>query len=116
MNILRFLFLILTYVAQDAMASGLTLADYEAKKDALPTIAYITGVGQGLLYANAWLRLRNQPRICCQPDRLTLFPNNLISLIDTQIKRHSTDQPYPSMATVEVILLDALIVSFPCEK
>ena len=107
--------LLLVY-AVSARAGDMTLSEFQANKAQVAVISYVNGVGQGYLYANALLISQGKPAIYCQPVDLTLIGFNYMRLIEAEAKRTSTVREYRSDTSVEMILLNALRVNFPCGK
>ena len=101
---------------QVAHAASFTVAMFQATKEQDSTLWYVTGVGQGYLYANSQLTFEGKQPIYCQPINLTLVGLNYAKLIESEIKRPSTAQPYRSEVSIEVVLLSALRATFPCIK
>jgi hypothetical protein len=80
---------------------------------------YISGMGEGILWANAEATRKKNP-LYCDPDKLELVADNYIGMIDVQIRKISQ----PGGATkaeldgiaVGVLLLNGLKETFPCKN
>lgn len=79
--------------------------------------AYLDGVGNGWLWANAKLESKKQPLLFCVPSTLRLTADNYLGLIDAKIKAARGAQGgLNEKAPIELILLTALEEAFPCKK
>lgn len=103
-------------ISSSSFADTLTLSSFQSTKDTSEIQFYINGVGVGYLYANALLQVKGKDLMFCQPAGLTLIGANYISFIESEVKRPSTGKPYQGNDQVEVILLNALRVNFPCKQ
>lgn len=79
---------------------------------------YISGIGEGLLWANSEETRRKTP-LYCMPEKLELVTDNYVALIDGQIKKLSqrggaTKAELDDFA-VGVLLLNGLEATFPCK-
>ena len=101
-----------------AFANNLTLtvSIFQRTKDNPIVISYISGVGQGYLYANTRLLMDGKSRIYCQPIGLALIGKNYIQLVETEVQRPSAGHIYSENTAIEVVLLNALVTNFPCDK
>ena len=86
---------------------------YENTKRANPDIArlYLTGLSEGILWTNAALEIRLQPRLFCPPKTLSLNSENFSALLDSEFA--SNDRPLKSTA-IGLVLLKGLMKAFPC--
>jgi hypothetical protein len=102
----------------------LSVKDYRAtltvgnKSDVAELKFYISGMGEGIIWANAEAARRKTP-LFCEPDKLELVADNYLGFIDGQIKRLSqpggaTKAEVDSMA-LGVLLLSGLEETFPCK-
>ena len=94
----------------------LTVSIFQHTKDNPIVISCIGGVGQGYLYANTKLLIDGKPRIYCQPTGLALIGRNYIQLIETEVQRPSPGYKYSEKTAIEIVLLNALVTNFPCDK
>lgn len=101
-----------------ALANDLTLtvSIFQRTKDNPIVMSYISGLGQGYLYANTKLLMDGMPRIYCQPIGLALIGKNYVQLIETEVQHPSSGHVYTEKTAIEVVLLNALLANFPCEK
>lgn len=104
------------FLSLSAEAKRMSLADFQKGKDQAVMIYYINGVGQGYLYANAYLLSEGRPPIYCQPMGLTLIGFNYLLLLESEIKNPSIAGAYPDDTPVEAILLNALLKNFQCNR
>lgn len=75
-------------------------------------ILYISGVGDGYLFANASVKSeRKVQSLYCQPSSLSLNGYNYKNILDDELKsgRYSSDTP------ISVVLLRGLQRTFPCK-
>jgi hypothetical protein len=70
----------------------------------------VASTEQGLLHANAYLVSKNEPRMYCQPAKLTLTPQQLIEMLRKGAK---TDARLANLP-VAFVILQVLIDTFPC--
>lgn len=73
---------------------------------------YIIGVAKGYEWANVVLTTSNRLPLFCQPDKLLLNRHNY----EAMVKRESTRREYPENTPIEIILINALVATFPCQK
>src|SRR6266853_5212443 len=57
-------------VATGAIADDLTVGEYQKYRDEPRIRSYLSGVFQGIHYANSLLELELKPRLYCPPDKL----------------------------------------------
>lgn len=93
-------------------SATLYVSDYEELKvkEPAPTRLYVSGVGEGIFWANTLLGRVDTP-MYCQPERLGLGPANYMDILEKQLERreHKTkDVP------IEMVLLEGLMETFPC--
>jgi hypothetical protein len=102
-----------------APAFSLPLKAYKVarKADSIESLQnYISGVGNGLLWANSALQVDNKEPLFCNPD-LALNEDNYLALLDRQIKDGMpTKSGWRDDDPIEIILLRALQRTFPCRK
>ena len=85
------------------------VSDYERLRSTQSFQAYITGVGQGLQWANYQLKREGNAPVYCIPDGAT-EPDPLL-LLDTALKQAD---PNLTDERVEKLLLHTLATRFPC--
>jgi hypothetical protein len=95
--------------------SEITFSVYDKVKNDKDFEYYITGVGVGYVYANVELQLNNRPKLYCQPNSLSLGPDNYRSILDEEIKFQSKMRDIPAIVSLETLLLRGLIRTFPCK-
>lgn len=78
--------------------------------------AYLDGVGNGWLWANARLDAKKQPRLFCVPTNLFLRAENYIGLADSKIKSARAQGELNDRYPIELIILMALEEAYPCQK
>jgi len=99
-------------------SAAYTIKDYEQFKDVDLFKMYLTGVGQGFAWANAYLYDAKQLQLFCQPELLSLGVDNYKRIIDDELARRRKE--YMKMAggkgaPIEFILLSGLKRTFPCK-
>jgi hypothetical protein len=73
---------------------------------------FVSGREQGLLVANSYLvTIRHEKPMYCQPDRLTLMPEQIIDML----RRESAADPTLAGLPVEDGILLTLVREFPCQ-
>ena len=65
---------------------------------------YLTGVGEGLLWANAQLKAQKSTPFFCDPDDVSLTTTDYLSIVDSETKQPYVQPEYP----VELLLLKGL--------
>ena len=75
---------------------------------------YVTGLGNGLFWANTALQAREQPPLFCLPPKLSLDGPMIKSLLDQEIANPASGNPYPDDKPIEIIMLKSLMARFPC--
>jgi len=93
-----------------------TVKDYVRYKETQTFAIYITGVGDGFLWANAELITRKQKPLYCQPGKLTLQADNYLEILDRKMKDHEFVEHIPSYFPLARVLLEALQETFLCDK
>ena len=75
---------------------------------------YVKGAGDALLFSNGYLDSEGQKKLYCQPNKLSLGPENYINILEEEIKLTPDVQKvdYP----VSLLLLWGLQRVFPCSK
>jgi hypothetical protein len=88
--------------------------DYDRLKDTTWFKIYINGVGAGFERVNAYLNEVKRAPLYCQPEKLTLTPEDYLNIIQDSIRknRDTIKLHYP----IEMILLRELMEKFPCKK
>ena len=110
--------LALTLLCQSTLA--LDIAAYEKAKE-LPDARkinemYITGVGQGILWANAAVTKKTKAPLYCPPESLPLNGQNYMQLIDQYLQFLRSKPGFDESAPVELVLMRALQDNFPCKS
>jgi hypothetical protein len=96
-------------------ANGLSFKDYKIDKVGgghrwEEFKIYITGVGEGLQWANTELVNQGKPPIFCQPEHFTLRTENLLDALNKIL----TKIRWPDDNPIEPALLRGLQEAFPC--
>jgi hypothetical protein len=96
-------------------AHAVTIKEYTEMKakgdgDWAVMIAYVNGIGAGLLYANTQLLVNHAKPLYCPPQTLELNAENYLSLLDDELAKHKTSTDM----YIEVVLTSAIIHAFPC--
>ncbi len=99
-------------VATAAIAGDLTVGEYQKYRDEPRIESYLSGVSQGIHYANSLLKLERKPRLYCPPDKLSLNVENVYQMIDATLKSKPT---LPKTSSITGIILINLQQTFPCK-
>jgi hypothetical protein len=101
-----------------ATAQAMTIEDYKEYKQGSPEKlaflkAYVAGLSMGMQWANIKLIFENQNPLYCEPPKLALNVDNLMGMIDRQIR----DGGRWDVAEMHIgpLLMEELIATFPCE-
>jgi hypothetical protein len=109
------LLLLLTSVnAYAEMSVRQYLADRDASnKSAFDRLVkpYLTGVGEGLLWANAQLKAQKGTPFFCDSDDVSLTTNDYLAILDSETREHYVQPEYP----IELLMLKGLQARFPCK-
>jgi hypothetical protein len=114
-KLLAFLLLFACANAAAEMSVRQYLADRDASnKAAFDRLAkpYLTGVGEGLLWANAQLNAQKAAPFFCDADDVSLTTADFLAILDTEVKAAYVQAEYP----VELLLLQGLQARFPCKS
>jgi hypothetical protein len=104
------------------VAEALDYKDYKASKAIggaswSSVRAFVNGVSEGFNVANADLAGKNRPLLYCQPKSFALNADNLLAILDAEIKtmQEITGKPLPDNMPIEVVLLSGIQDTFPCK-
>jgi len=96
----------------------MTVRQYIADRDAVNKSAfdrlakpYLTGVGEGLMWANAQLKAQKSTPFFCDADEVTLTTADYLKIIDDESKESYVQPEYP----IELLVLKGLQKKFPCK-
>ena len=91
-------------------------AGQDATKLAVTEMIYITGVGEGLTWANAQLSALGRDRLYCAPAKPGLSLANYKEILDRQIAEEAKRRSEKELdqLNIESLLLKGLIEAFPC--
>ncbi len=108
---------LLALAAANASAE-MSVRQYLADRDAANRSAfdrlvkpYLTGVGEGLLWANAQLKAQKSTPFFCDPDDVSLTTTDYLAIVDGETKQPYVQPEYP----IELLLLKGLQGKFPCK-
>ncbi len=104
--------------------SGLLLESYEqSKKDKTVKASnelYINALVTAYGWANTELKQRNKELLYCQPDNLALDQKNYVMILEDHIdltsKLFKENNALKKEVSIEYLLLQGLIVAFPCNN
>jgi hypothetical protein len=99
-------------------AADMSVRQYLADRDAVNKSAfdrltkpYLTGVGEGLLWANAQIKAQKGTPFFCDPDDVNLTTSDYLAIIDSEAQQAYVQPEYP----IELVLLKGLQARFPCK-
>ena len=104
--------LFLLNVTTSSLAGDLTVEQYQKTRDDPRIKSYLSGVGQGIHFANIELKREGKPRLYCPPDELLLNVGNIYQMIDATLESNPT---LPKTTFVTAIVLLKLQQTFPCK-
>lgn len=107
-------FILVLFLAPSANA-GVTLKEYGSAKSTDWLRNYISGVGEGIFWANNRMRNLGMPPLYCQPDKLVLTRDNYLDILERFIQENKALNKRPE-SPIELLLLEGLIETFPCKK
>jgi hypothetical protein len=101
--------------------SGSTYADmplsvYQQSKDALFVKSYVTGVGRGMFWLNAAAGMYHKISLFCVPPKVALDEAIIHSLLEQEIHAPAGGKSYEPDVKIELILYNAFVSRFPCQK
>lgn len=109
--------LILAALLASAPCFALSVADYEKARSTSEMKLYMTGVGQGLVWANEGVANEHKVRLFCPPPAMTLMPENFIRITEENISFYrETLKGFNDQMQVELVMLRGLQNTFPCPK
>jgi hypothetical protein len=101
----------------------ITVKDYRAtialnnKSEVAEMKLYISGIGEGMLWANSEATRMKTP-LYCEPEKLELVADNYLGMIDGQIRKLSQEggatKTELDNVAIGVLLLKGLEETFPC--
>lgn len=96
-------------------SNAITIEKYNQLRQYDPEFinAYMFGLGEAYGWSSTLLEVDNQKPIFCPPLKLSLGPQNYISILDAYIKDADYDV---SESQIELLLYYGLQLTFPCEK
>jgi hypothetical protein len=118
---LRFILLVLAVTSIPAAAAEKAprpnnVGAYEAAKGSEAVRTYLFAAGQAYVYSNATIEGRKLPPLFCLPKGLSLNPENYIEIFENALpKARKIFGIAVANVTLEVILLDGLMTTFPCK-
>jgi hypothetical protein len=79
--------------------------------------AFVNGVSEGFNVANADLAGKSRPLLYCQPVSFALNADNLLAILDAEIKttEEIAHKPLPDNMPIQVLLLTGIQDTFPCK-
>ena len=111
-------FAIVLLLASFSATAEMSVRQYLADRDAMNKSAfdrlakpYLTGVGEGLLWANAQLKAQKSAPFFCDPDNVNLSTADFLAILDREVKEAYVQAEYP----IELLLLKGLQARFPCK-
>ncbi len=115
---MKVLLALVLWLASFNASAEMSVRQYLADRDASNKAAfdrlvkpYLTGVGEGLLWANAQLKAQKGTPFFCDPDDVSLTTTDYLSLVDSEAKQPYVQPEYP----VELLMLKGLQARFPCK-
>lgn len=76
---------------------------------------YMSGVGNGYVWANGELKARKLPLLFCAP-KMALTQDNFLQVLIKEIKEPTNQRKeWPDDTPIELVLLSALEQLFPCK-
>ncbi len=73
---------------------------------------YITGLGDGYMWASALNKVRGGKELYCPPEKMALQTDNFIQIVRSRIKEH----PQDAQQELGLVLSASLIATFPCQE
>jgi len=109
---------LLLLVASPSASADMTVRQYVADRDAANKSAfdrlvkpYLTGVGEGLMWANAQLKAQKSMPFFCDPDEVNLTSADYLKVVDEETRQSYVQPEYP----IELLVLRGLQKKFPCK-
>jgi len=91
--------------------ASLTLNSINTNMKPYEKLLYITGVGSGYEWSNAFLGQKGKQPLFCVQNGLALNPKNYITIFEQELK----EQNYAADEFVEIVLMHGLQRTFPCK-
>ncbi|MBL8539352.1 MAG: hypothetical protein JNK68_03170 [Betaproteobacteria bacterium] len=106
------------FLAAANASADMSVRRYLADRDAANKSAfdrltkpYLTGVGEGLLWANAQIKAQKGTPFFCDPDDVALTTADYLAIIDREAQQAYVQPEYP----IELVMLKGLQARFPCK-
>jgi hypothetical protein len=113
------------FFAANTQAMAMELKDfqeYQAKfggkkqEEQNPAVmAHIEGLMRGVMVSNSLLTANKQPPLFCPGKAAPMSFENVIKILQKEIESPIDKKPYESKMPLEVIMLNALFVQYPCK-
>lgn len=108
-------FIILLIVANSF--AELNVKQYLQDKDSKTTLIYLSGLAEGLRWANADIKRANLPPLFCVPKKHVLRIENYQNILDRKIEELRESKLFDEdKLLVGPVLLKGLKDTFPCEE
>ncbi len=82
---------------------------------AVTATIYVTGVGWGIVTANAQIQRLGNPPLFCPPEDMPMNGYFFVSMLDAEIKDRVREGTLPPNTEVAHVLLFSLIKRLPCK-
>lgn len=92
--------------------TALTIKEYKEMSNEEIVKIYVKGVGEGLMWGNTMINVRQNTNIFCPPPKMALNGENYISILQKELESNSS---YKDSDPIELVLVLALEKVFPCK-
>lgn len=110
--------LFIIFAGVNSVLAEVTFNEYQAIKDKTYFKAYLNGVGRGLHWAiiGNEIYLKSDKSLYCLPNNLTLTAENYINILEQEIKTKQKTETIPPDTFIELLLMNGLMRTFPCNQ
>ena len=113
LNIYSFFALTIYLTSASVAHSEILLKDYDRIKSTPEFNHYLEGLGRGYTWANSRMQLNDSKPLFCPPSKLPITLSNYSQILEKEAADSNPIELHPD-TPIELLLLDGLINTFPC--
>lgn len=111
--ILRSFAFIIYFISSSSANSEVLFKDYERIKNTSELNNYLEGLGRGYTWANSRVEINGSTPLFCPPSKLPITLSNYSQILEKEAADSNSNGS--NLGTpIELLLLDGLIHTFPC--
>lgn len=93
---------------------GMTVARYEETQESQTTLYFLFGLGAGMTWSNAALKVTGSPMLYCTPKGVAFNVSNYKQILDDYIQEMRAKNNVSPDTPIGALLVEALVKTFPC--